>query len=62
MLVWDCAISVICSLHGFAICGKSLNLEPKYGPIVAYIVRRSLNYAPISFNALHASGTGELMR
>ena len=35
MLVWDCAISVIGSLQGFAICGESLNLEPKYGRIVA---------------------------
>ena len=26
-----------------------------------YTVRRSLNCAPISLNALHVSGTGELM-
>ena len=26
------------SLHGFAICGESLNLEPKYARIVAYML------------------------
>ena len=49
------------SLHGFVICRESLNLEPKYACIVAHMLfDTASNCAPISLNALHASGTGKL--
>ena len=48
------------SLHGYAICRENLNLEPKFAHIMVHTLLDSLNCVPMSLNALHASGTGEL--